>query len=221
MLLNLSACGLFTSREDDMLDYMEKKYGESFTTVEPFGGQLGSKYTMILVKGTYAEDALVRVVYEEAPLVYQDNYLGFIHKQEIETLLEPLAEQAFGTCKLFYKVPRMVFPVETTKHTTAEELLGNPYTMTRIYVYPKDNSEDNSSKIDMLQQQLAEKGYCIGVIISFPPDEKWYDFITEDTFVGAVYQGYEADEEIVFQMDREGGYRSLYWLIKDGKSVNE
>ena len=100
-----------------MLEYMERKYGEDFTETETYAGQFGKDYTMLKVRSrrTQTEGILVRAIGKEHT-VYQDNYLAYLLKEEIEQQLTRIAGQSFGECKVFYRIPELVFPEDFPAH---------------------------------------------------------------------------------------------------------
>lgn len=63
--------------ESKMVAYMEHKYGESFSVMESYAGQLGRDYTMFRVRSNdrNQEGILVRAFGTEK-ISYQDNYLA-------------------------------------------------------------------------------------------------------------------------------------------------
>lgn len=216
MAISLTACSNHDMERNKMLKYMEEKYGEKFTAVEAYGGQIGKDYSMLKVSGQFADNALVRVIHESGKDIYQDNYLGFIHKQEIQEKTHPIAEEIFGTCKVFYRVPSLVFPPTMTADTKAEKLLKNPQAMTRFFIYPKHRCKNSLKKLEDFRLRLGAEGYCIGGVISFPLNAAWYQEISEENFGGESYLGYEAYEEVSFRIDETGEFKYLKW-IKNGE----
>lgn len=96
-----------------MLDYMKEKYGEDFADEEACAGQTGKAYTMRRMhsKSRPDESVLVRAMGREE-VVFQDNYLAYLLKEEIEKTIGEIAGEVFGECKVFYKIPELVFPPE-------------------------------------------------------------------------------------------------------------
>lgn len=195
-----------------MLAYMEKKYKEPFTIVETYGGQVGKDYVMLKVRGKHADSALVRVMQEDGHAVYQDNYVGFLVRQEIQETLQPLAEEVFGTCKVFYMVPNLVLPRELRADADVTDFLRNPATMTRILIYPKKTVNDSLRRMEEFRKLLKENEYCFSGIISFPKEEAWYEMLCEENLGGENYLGYEAQEEISFKINNSGDFQYLKWI---------
>lgn len=219
-------------RKAGMLDYMKKKYGEDFVDGEACGGQFGKAYGMRRVYSVrYPEKGvLVRVTGEEGE-VFQDNYLAYLLQDEIEECMKSIAGEAFGECKVFYKIPELVFPAEFPADMNVDAFLKYPLSMVRIYIYVKDSASNNSplnnsfvagslpadsslerqAQIDAFLTALSGKGYVIGGVISYPAGEEMYEMITENNFAGDIYHGYKSRAEAVFSMKRGGELSYLRW----------
>lgn len=211
VLLNVVyLCG--KGEKDKMLLYMEQKYGEPFQVMEPYAGQLGKEYTMIRVRSMNKnkEGILVRASGKERQ-VYQDNYLAYLLKSEIEQRLKETADSVFGSCKVFYKIPELVFPEEFPADMDVDAFLKHPQSKVRIYIYVKRYPDHVQEQIDCFFERIKQKGYVIGGVISYPLEEEMYRMITEENFKGDIYQGYQSRTEAVFSMDEKGELMYLEW----------
>lgn len=198
---------------EQMLEYMERKYKEPFTALEPYAGQFGKPYSMLKVKSSCSktDGILVRAVKEENGYVYQDNYLAYLLREQIEQQVKIIAKPVFGECKVFYKIPEMVFPADFPADMKMDVFLKNPYSMVRIYLYIRKDSPDMKEQLEQFLTALQEKGYLIGGVISCPLDEKSYRMITRANFTRDVYLGYQYKTEAIFSMDVEGNLAYLEW----------
>lgn len=211
----LTACVLFfreRGAEDQMLDYMRKKYGEVFVDEEAYGGQPGKAYTMRRMHslGRPEESILVRALGREE-VVFQDNYLAYLLRDDIEERMHALAGPVFGKCKVYYRIPALVFPPEFAADMEADEFLKNPLSMVRVYIYVRDIPADVRAQLDAFLSSVAGKNYVVGGVVSYPAGKEMYDLITPDNFTGDIYQGYESVAEAVFSMDEAGGLSYLEW----------
>lgn len=204
-------------RKAGMLDHMKEKYGEDFVDGEACGGQFGKAYSMRKIySASYPEEGvLVRVMGEEEE-IFQDNYLAYLLRDEIEECVKRIAGEAFGECKVFYKIPELVFPSEFPADMNVDAFLKHPLSMVRIYIYVKDSTSNNSpldgqAQIDTFLAALSGKGYIIGGVISYPAGEEMYEMITEDNFAGDIYHGYKSRAEAVFSMKKGGELSYLRW----------
>lgn len=196
-----------------MLGYMEAKYKELFAMVGSYGGQIGKDYTMVRVtsRNRPKEQALVRITYREGENVYQDNYLGFLLKEEIELIMQECAEEIFGECKVFYKVPHTVFPPSFGPDMKAEEFLRHPQAMVQLFIYPKSGADKGEEDFARFTEVLSEKGYFIKGILSYPEDEKMYQMLLKGQYYRDGFGGYRAKREAAFAMKEDGSFRYVNW----------
>ncbi len=210
--LTVSLFGCGKGEREHMLAYMEQKYGEAFASAEAWGGQFGKDYTMLRVRSCSSgrEGILVRASGKE-PRVYQDNYLAYLLKEEIQQKLKALAVPVFGSCKVFYRIPELVFPQEFPADMEVDAFLRHPGSMVKIYIYVRKLPKDGQRQVEDFFALLQEQGYVIGGVISYPADENMYGMITEENFRGDIYQGYQSIAEAVFSMDEKGKPIYLEW----------
>lgn len=210
LMLILFACG--KRERENMLAYMEQKYGEAFAPAEAWGGQFGKDYTMLRVRSCKGggEGIMVRASGKE-PRIYQDNYLAYLLKEEIQQKLKELAVPVFGSCKVFYRIPELVFPQDFPADMDVDAFLRHPGSMVKIYIYVKGLPKDGEKQVEDFFALLQEQQYVIGGVISYPADEKMYGMITEENFRGDIYQGYQSIAEAVFSMDEKGKPIYLEW----------
>ena len=81
---------MYHSRTDPKLEYLVEKYGDEFVATE-----YGS------IQSTRFSDFYVNVEWYEEEKTYKDDYIVYLRKQELESILIPIAEPIFGKCKLF------------------------------------------------------------------------------------------------------------------------
>ena len=81
---------MYHSRTDPKLEYLVEKYGDEFVATE-----YGS------IQSTRFSDFYVNVEWYEEEKNYKDDYIVYLRKQELESILIPIAEPIFGKCKLF------------------------------------------------------------------------------------------------------------------------
>ena len=192
---------------------MEQKYETAFTKQESYGGQFGKNYPMLKVRCSEvkADGILVRKVWEGSKVIYQDNYLAYLLKEQIEEHIKELAEQVFGACKVFYKIPEMVFPIETSADMKIEDLLKSSWAMVRIYLYIKESPLDKKKCVKKFCMLLQEKEYLAGGLISWPLDGENYQKITGDNFIRAAYAGYQYGTEVIFSLKDKNASAHLKW----------
>ncbi len=152
---------------------------------------------------------------EGGRLRFQDNYLAWILRQELEKKERETAERCFGECKVYYRIPQFVFPPEFGAGMSVDEFLKNPLSMAQFYIYPASASGSEKQweqKLDEFVRQNAECGYKVRGTVSLPGSGSDYERITQENFASSDYEGYEAVAELVFSMDERGGLRYRRWM---------
>lgn len=203
--------------KNKMMSYMGCKYGENFDFVESYAGQAGKNYRMILVKSREHKErtALVRLSKKNGKRYYEDNYLSWILKDELEQIEGDFARQCFGECRIYYKIPEFVFPFYFKAEMTPEEFLKNSCSMPQFYVYLQDEQPDREEwekKLQLFRKMNAEKGYKVRGTLSFAASGQDYEMINGENFVYSDYDNYQAADELLFSMDEKGNFRYMRWL---------
>lgn len=218
ILISVMGCKMQRNYErNKMLLYMKYKYGREFRYVESYAGQLGKNYTTILVenKGNPKQRALVRMYKRQQRRIYEDNYLSYLLKEKLEKEIGTLAREQFGECKIYYQIPRFVFPEEFNKDMTFEQFLQNPCAMPQFYIYPANpekEKEDWELLLKAFVQKNAQKGYQIRGTVSIAKNKENYEMITPENFAESDYNGYETSAELTFSMDNQGNIRYMRWI---------
>lgn len=196
-----------------MLHYMEGKYGETFAAKESYAGQFGKDYTMLKVHSLdkKIDGILVRAVKSHDGISYQDNYLAYLLKGQVERKIKTLAEPIFGECKVFYKIPEMVFPEDFPADMEMDVFLRHPQSMVRMYFYVRSKPSDPQRQFEQLLSVFQKEGYIIGGVVSYPVNASYYRMITRDNFIRDIYIGYRYYLEAVFSMDEKGSLAYLEW----------
>lgn len=195
-----------------MLQYMEQKYHEKFTLLGPYGGQIGKPCRMVFMSSERFPKAqiLVRMIREESSVRYQDNYPAYLQKDGMERFMRQDAEQVFGACKVFYKIPRQVFPETFPLNLSTEEFLRHPDSQVLLYFYPKEGQENAEAQLEQLAALLTQNGYCIGGVLSYPEQDSMYERLNADNFYRED-NDYRACREAVFRLLPSGEFAYLEW----------
>lgn len=223
LFLGTAGCGMYKKNErSEMLSYLKDKYGETFDFVESYAGEAGKSYSMLLASSRKHPErkVLVRQSGRGGRRCFQDNYLAWILRQELEKKEGEMAKSCFGECKVYYRIPLFVFPPEFGAGMSVDEFLKNPLSMAQFYIYPASVSgseKDWEQRLDEFVRQNAECGYKVRGTVSLPECERDYEGITQENFAGSDYEGYEAMAELVFSMDERGGLRYRRWTKRMAK----
>ena len=100
------------NRYKPRLDHMCEKYGEEFT-MDNYGTVFSVEHP----------DWSFNVKYLEKSSCIRDNYIVFIRRDEIKEILTGILSDIYQECKISV-LPEWYAPSDTTKDTTAEELLS-------------------------------------------------------------------------------------------------
>lgn len=198
-----AGCGMRNECEkEEMLCFMKDKYGEEFEYIESYAGQAGKPYAMIRAESREHKDrqALIRMTEKDGKKYYEDNYLSYLLKEELEQKIGGLAQQCFGECEIRYKIPDFVFPRDFGLDMTADEFLKDPRTMAQFYIYPKDDGR---------QRKEWEKSM--------------YDFRDMNTKEEYRIRGslrITDTDELLFSMDEEGNFRYMRWKVQKAKNAD-
>lgn len=214
MMMALGSLHLHQKGEmKQMLKYMEGKYKEPFIATETYAGQFGKDYSMLKVKSSRSKTGgiLIRAVKGENGYIYQDNYLAYLLREQIEQQMKMLAVPVFGECKVFYKIPEMVFPAEFPADMELDAFLKNPLSMVKIYIYVRKGSSDVKEQLEQFLEALQGKGYLTGGVVSCPQNEESYRLITRENFTRDVYLGYQYAAEAIFSLNEKGKPAYLEW----------
>ena len=179
LIVGLSGC-IFKKRDifslEQITEYMNRKYDDTFTVK---GTDLQSPFDDKTLLALYSEKLGVNIyVYyqsenhniEEA---LTDNYMSYVLKPDIEALLRPMAEEIYGTVKVFYYVLN-IDPFEPQgPETTADQLLSSGEPIGLVVLLPPD-TDHYQERGEALVQKMREKGYRPLLTILYLNDEDAY-----------------------------------------------
>ena len=121
----LTGCAGSTAR---MLFYGWVRYHENFTYLGVRNGQLGNEYSEIAVASKKFPGEEIRFFwgrYEDGSETYQDNYLGYLLREQIEERVLQLAEQVYGTCTVYYDVGGPIKGIDYPVQMSVEEFCAD------------------------------------------------------------------------------------------------
>ena len=178
LMVGLSSC-MFGKRKiftlEQITEYMEQKYNDTFTVR---GTDLQSPFEDKTLLALYSEKLGVNIkVYyqsengniEEA---LTDNYMSYVLKPDIEALLQSMAEEIYGTVKVFYILNSNPFFEPLGPETTADQLLSSePFGLVVLLPPETDHYQERG---EALVQKMREKGYRPLLTILYLNDEDAY-----------------------------------------------
>ena len=178
LVMGLSGC-MFRKRKvftlEQITEYMGQKYNDTFTVR---GTDLQSPFEDKTLLALYSEKLGVNIqVYyqsensniEEA---LTDNYMSYVLKPDIEALLQPIAEEIYGTVKVFYVYSNPFFE-PLGPETTADQLLSGGEPIDLVVLLPPD-TDCYQERGEALVQKMRERGYRPFLTILYLNDEDAY-----------------------------------------------
>lgn len=178
LMVGISGCmfgkKIFTLEQ--ITEYMGQKYNDTFTVR---GTDLQSPFEDKTLLALYSEKLGVNIqVYyqsensniEEA---LTDNYMSYALKPDIEALLRPMAEEIYGTVKVFYYVLNSDPFEPQGPETTADQLLSSGEPIGLVVLLPPD-TDHYQERGEALVQKMREKGYNPLLTILYLNDEDAY-----------------------------------------------
>lgn len=162
---------MYHSRTDPKLEYLVEKYGDEFVATE-----YGS------IQSTRFSDFYVNVEWYEEEKNYKDDYIVYLRKQELESILIPIAEPIFGKCKLFV-ISYGDCPSNYGKDTSALELLGTSeeYPLVQVCVYTTKDANQRDEDMQKWTEALQERRYFVCANIDYLSSET-YDKVEQKSY---------------------------------------
>lgn len=161
---------MFNAYAVPKLEYCVEKYGDEFEL-----SAVGS------VMSTRFPNFYVRLDWSEEEQTYKDDYVVYLRKGEIESILLPLAYDVFSECKLF-AYSYHVCPSYFDKDTTAVELLSvseKDGPVVQIDIFTTKDPFQKDKDVQEFTKLIQKYGYSICVNIEYLSNEN-YEIINED-----------------------------------------
>ena len=135
LLVGSTLSGCMTITQEDYLreaeKYMRKKYGEKFKAIE-----YGMDYSLYISPVSHPEWK-VTVSFPKPKLwnvEFQDNYVAFLLKDELESEVKKIATDVYGDCKVFCRPMGFALPGEWNRDTTLEEYYTDNISTLRLFI---------------------------------------------------------------------------------------
>lgn len=86
--------------------YLEQRYGGTFTYSAPWGSFYAGKGTaqMLFTSSELNAEVYVEARQEDGEYTFRDNYLAVKYRQQMEDAIQAVADDCFGSVKVFYEV---------------------------------------------------------------------------------------------------------------------
>lgn len=179
LMVGVSGC-MFGKRKvftlEQITEYMGQKYNDTFTVK---GKDLQSPFDDKTLLALYSENlgVNIKVNYQSENSKIEealtDNYMSYVLKPDVEALLQPMAEEIYGTVKVFYVLNSNPFFEPLGPETTADQLLSSGEPIDLVVLLPPD-TDRYQERGEALTQKMREEGYHPLLTILYLNDEDAY-----------------------------------------------
>ena len=113
---------------------------------------------------------------------YKDDYIVYLTKEELESILIPIVEPIFGKCKLFV-MSYGACPSNYGKDTSALELLNasEEYPLVQVSIYTTKAANQRDEDIQKFTEALQEHRYFVCANIDYLCSET-YDKVEQKSY---------------------------------------
>ena len=146
LMVGTTLSGCMTITQEDYLreaeKYMKKKYGEKFKAKA-----YGIDYSLYISPISHPEWE-VTVSFPKPKLwnvEFQDNYVAFLLKDELESEVEKIAKEVYEDCKVFCEPMGFELPQEWNRDTTLEEY--NTDNISVLYLFIGGNGTNKEREL--------------------------------------------------------------------------
>lgn len=192
---------------DEIRKYLEAKYDDTFV-VEATGLQTMNSSKQRMSMRSEKLNRNISVAYDpeikEIEEAVTDNYLSIALKEDIESILTPMAESVYGKTKVFFMPSRNPSFEPLPASTTAEELLSaSDESRVVIAILPPDQTDYEERGAGFVNL-LKEKGYYITLTIVYLNDENVFEDTNEsnyDKYLNSIYRALRCDCDLTEDFD--------------------
>ena len=166
--------------------YLEEKYGEDFIFAEAYDDFQPEKSSAkwffrsaaLSVNEGSDDKILVRVWFENDKVNYRDNYLAFYFGEQRLRIMNEIAREVYGECRVKSPVVKgHVLPENFNKNTSLSEYLGSDGSNLKceIFLAPGYDDSDREEKLRALYEKFHEKNVICCANVFYTTDEAVYD----------------------------------------------
>lgn len=205
ILLGGSGCMFIRNLRQEMLDYMNEKYDDTFTFVEETGGGVSSRRNNILVSSERFPNARILVSHYQKTDTeeerFSDNYIAFVYEEEVRLALTKATQSVYGDCRVFHRPAPMPLGSDVGPETTLAEYLGDSASHLSAVVFVEDaQEEDRNVLLETFRRELQEQGISLGVTLLYV-DPAELPEITDDRYSDYLQQNGQVTMRCDFLLD--------------------
>lgn len=158
-------------------EYLEQRYGGTFTYSEPWGSFYtnGGTARMLFTSSELNADIYVEAQQKEGEYTFQDNYLAVKYQQQMADAIQAVADDCFGSAKVFYELLIQPVSPELGPDASFQEYSADVSSGAAGTVVVSAEGFDES-QADLFADELSKAG--LGAFLRFAAvDETQYEGI--------------------------------------------
>ncbi len=147
-------------QKTEIIDYLNKKYNESFTLVKYSAGkERGGSPTIMYVKDKNKRDAVIKVYLKDGSKQYLDSYIAALKEDDVRKNLSEIFVKYFSDFEIETNMYKCIYYDKNDVNVSVADYLSNQSNGMRIMFYIKtdDSVEDSREKIQSFTSELKDK----------------------------------------------------------------
>lgn len=196
-ILMIGVCGCMNTSTnnpkftvDEILRYMNEKYGEEFTYIEPVdvNQPTASSFAVFVTTGRFENEKIfVECVLNTADQskTYTDNYHSYLYKEETRKLLTDLTVSIYPDAKVRYAIEKKSSSSDDSVGILSfEDYLSRSSSSISymIMLSPDHDTSTYKEEFEMLFEKFKENGVVCRVTIAYAEDANQYDTFVCDAW---------------------------------------
>lgn len=203
-----------------ILGEMKRRYGDSFTFVNELNSPFMERVITLHASSDRFPGEKVLVTASDfdrnmMPLTVRDNYTAFLFRERAEGVLQELAAEVYGSCKLIYNVFNTPLSAAVTPQMPLEDYMRQPsgFLFSVVAVSEKDDVE-NAKKAEAFWALLKSNGIRASVTVYHVDDSSVMKDINRHNAVTYYVRDDWYSSSVCFVMDEEMKMNNVEWRKK-------
>lgn len=175
------------------LNYMEEKYGETFTYAAPCGNSLSGTRELLVTCNSFPDrQILVQIEnFKSDNRIYRDNYLAVKYESETLEFFRSCASDFYEKCNVFYEAPTQVQSEKLTAESNFDAFLSDGLTTIVVLFELPANEFSDPAQVEHIISNICASCSNANVTVVIVEDQIWNTFsrteladrISNDDFV--------------------------------------
>lgn len=173
---------------DEILQYMNEKYGEEFTYIEPVdvNQPTASSFSIFVENESYPDKKIyAKCLFntDTGEKQFCDNYVSFMYEDDVRTVLTELSQEVYGDAKVRYALNDTAASSDSTEDIPSLEqyLSRTSSAISYMILLPDEHDEAlYKEELEALRDALKKKKVVCSITIAYSKDRAQYDsFVTD------------------------------------------